>query len=144
MDFAITNYFRVRAVECARASQPTKSQIGRAVCIRMACVAARLTSKLRPTLAVGFVYVATTTALLAGISRVNLDYRYTGALRLVRQELSQLCERPTVQLCPLALPSPNPRSDAGEFFNGDHSICAFGERDYASRNCVISPPIVTI
>ena len=137
MDFAITNYLRVRAVECARASQSAKSQIDRAVLVGMLRVATRLTDKFRPALAVGFVYVATTAALLTGVSWVNPYYRDTSALRLVGQESPQLCERPTMQRVSLRLSSPDPTSDAGEFFNGDASVGAFGERYNAFRDYVI-------
>ncbi len=128
---------RVRVVESTRASQPAKSQIDRAVLVGMLRVAARLTYKLRTALAVGFVYMATTAALLAGVSRVNPYYRDTSALRLVGQELSQLCERPAMQCVSLRPSSPDPTSDASEFLNGYASIGAFGERYNAFRDGVI-------
>ena len=139
MDVATKNSRYVRVVESTRASQCQTFQpdVGRAVRIRMGRMAARLANKVVSRLPVCLLRVTALTARLAGKSRVNPQQRNASAGALVFQKGTQLCERPTVQLCPLALPSPNPRSDAGEFFNGDHSICAFGERDYASRNCVI-------
>ena len=138
MDFATSNYLRVRVVESTRASQCDAFQphISRTVRIRMGRMAARLANKAVSRLPVCLLRVTTLTARLAGKSRVNPQQRNASAGALVFQKGTQLCERPTVQLCPLALLSPDPRSDASEFFNGDHSICAFGERDYASRNCV--------
>jgi len=139
MDVATKNSRYVRVVESTRAShrQTFQSDVGRTVRIRMGRMAARLANKAVSRLPVCLLRVTALTARLAGKSRVNPQQRNASAGALVFQKGTQLCERPTVQLCPLALPSPNPRSDAGEFFNGDHSICAFGERDYASRNCVI-------
>ncbi len=139
MDVATKNSRYVRVVESTRASQCQAFQpdVGRAVRIRMGRMAARLANKVVSRLPVCLLRVTALTARLAGKSRVNPQQRNASAGALVFQKGTQLCERPTVQLCPLALPSPNPRSDAGEFFNGDHSICAFGERDYASRNCVV-------
>jgi len=138
-DFAKSSYLRVRVVECTRASQCDALQphISRTVRIRMGRMAARLANKAVSRLPVCLLRVTALTARLAGKSRVNPQQRNASAGALVSQKGTQLCERPTVQLCPLALLSPDPRSNASEFFNGDHPICAFGERDYASRNCVI-------
>ena len=139
VDFATSNYRRVWVFESTRASQLQAFQpaISRTVFVRMGRVATRSTNKAVSRLSVCLLSVTALTARLAGKSRVNPQQRNASARALVFQKGTQLCKRPTVQLCSLVLPSPDPRTDTSEVFDGDHSICAFGERHNASRNYVI-------
>ena len=139
MDFATSNYLRVRVVESTRASQCDAFQphISRTVRIRMGRMAARLANKAVSRLPVCLLRVTTLTALLARVARINLNEIYSRQLRFVGKKSSQLSERPTVQLCPLALLSSYPLADSIQLLYGDSAFGAFGERDDASRNYMV-------
>ena len=139
MDVATKNSRYVRVVESTRASQRQtfEPDVGRAVRVSASCMAARFANKTIPCLSICFFRVAALAALAGRIVGVNPQKRNSGNLCLVIEHPAQFGKRPTMQLCPLALSSPDPRSYAGQFLDGNHSICAFGERDYASRNCMV-------
>lgn len=139
MDFAISNYRRVWVFEGTRAghSNPFQSHIGRAVFVRAYCVATHLANKAISRLPVCLARVAALRTPLACMARINPQKRNTGHRAFVFQEGTQLRKTPTVQLCPLALTSPYPRPDSIEILYGNHSIRAFSERDYASRNFMV-------
>lgn len=139
MDVATKNSRYVRVVESTRASQCQTFQpdVGRAVFVSASSVTARFANKAISGLSVCLFRVAALTALAGRIERVNPQERNTGQLCLVVEHPAQLGKRPAMQLRPLALTSPDPRSDACQFLDGNHSIRAFCERDYASRNCVV-------
>ena len=60
---------------------------------------------------------------LTGISRIDLDQRDTGALRLVGQELLELVKRPVCMSCSLLAPSSRrPLANAGQVLHGDCPI----------------------
>ena len=139
MDVATKNSRYVRVVESTRASQCQTFQpdVGRAVFVSASSVTARFANKAISGLSVCLFRVAALTALAGRIARVNPQERNTGKLCLVVEHPAQLGKRPAMQLRPLALTSPDPRTDVCQFLDGNHSIRAFGERDYASRNFVV-------
>ena len=139
MDVATKNSRYVRVVESTRASQCQTFQpdVGRAVFVSASSVAAGFANKVVSRLSVCLFRVAALTALAGRVARVNPQERNTGNLRLVVEHPAQLGKRPAMQLRPLAFSSPDPRTNTSEFFNGNHSIRAFCERNYASRNCVV-------
>lgn len=139
MDVATKNSRYVRVVESTRASQCQAFQpdVGRAVFVSASSVTARFANKAISGLSVCLFRVAALTALAGRIARVNPQERNTGKLCLVVEHPAQLGKRPAMQFRPLAFPSPDPRTNTSEFLNGNHSIRAFCERDYASRNCVV-------
>lgn len=113
MDFAISYSSRVWVVESTRASQCNAFQphISRTVRICMGRMAARFANKVVSRLPVCLFRVTTLTARLASMSRVNPQQRNASAGALVFQKGTQLRERPTVHLCPLALPSQQTRKE---------------------------------
>jgi hypothetical protein len=100
-------------------------------------MAAHLTGEHALGFAIRLFSVSTLAASPGGVARVNLDQRYSAQLGLVSKKLAKLGECPTMQPCPLPLSGPYPRTDAGEFFNGNRPIRAFRGLDDALGNYVI-------
>src|SRR5512135_2220417 len=96
----------------------------------MGLVAACLASKLGSVLPVGAFAVATlgtSTRRVAGVDLLDHDAR---DLRLVRQEVVELCERPAGEpVASVGAPGRNPVADAFEIFDGDTTPGASGFLD---------------
>jgi hypothetical protein len=101
-------------------------------------MATRLANKLALGFAICFFCVATLIALPTGIPRIDVDHRNSSNRALVSQEGTQLSECPAMQPCSLALPSPDPRSDASQFLDGNSTIRAFCGLNDAFGNYVIA------
>jgi len=131
--------FRVRVFECTRAKQRQSFQtdVTRTVPIRIVGVTTRLADKLALCLAVCLGCVSTLAAPLGGEGRVDPQEWNSGHPRLVGDQLSQLGERPAMQLGPFPLPCPDPRPDSTEILDGNRSIRALCGLDYAFGNNVI-------
>lgn len=150
MIFATSNLLRVWVVESTRAKQrvPFQAHVTRSVFVRMDSVATSLAHKTISRLAVCFLGVAALAATLGSVTRVNGDQLYACELRFVGEESTQLGEGPTMQLCPLALSSPDPRANTTQVLKGDSTVRAFCERDDASRNYMVriggEPTLLTV
>lgn len=68
------------------------------VCVCVQGETALQTLKYSLTRPVGLVHIAAARALSAGVARVHVDYRDTRKSSLVADKLTQLCERPPMQL----------------------------------------------
>ncbi len=82
-----------------------------------------------------------TTADIAGLRSVpgvNKDHRHTLTLGFVQDKLGQLMEGPTMQIVTLIAPKPYPSADAFKLFQGNRSICAFGNVYHLLADYVVS------
>jgi hypothetical protein len=94
--------------------------------------------------AISFLYVVAVRAFLRGVRRINVDHRHPGTVCLVRDEGTELSERPGTHHDPLGLTVPYPCADAREVFQGDAAPGAFSLGHDVLRNAVIDIPAAAL
>lgn len=113
------------------------TNIDRSVDIGMRRVIARHAPKLVLGLSVLFGGMAAPGALSTGVSRVYSDQRNASKFGFVRQELTQLIERPRMQNCTLLAPSRNPFANTSQVFDCQSASGAFSLSNDLLGNSVI-------
>ncbi len=109
--------------------------------VGMQRVAARATLKQGPGTAVGPRGMPASRAPLRGVPGVHLGHRTTPLLRLVRDELLELCEAPSVEATILlAFPLSDPGTDAGEPLHRDHAAWGRAVDDLLAELVIAVPP----
>lgn len=94
--------------------------------------------------AVLLVDVLALVALPRGVAWIDKDQGDTGSLRLIDEELSELCKSPITQSCSLvAALGRNPSADACQFLQGNPASGAFSVSNKRLRNHMVSVGLVS-
>lgn len=125
MDCISSNPRYIRRVD----SRPS-SDIDRCIKVGVRSIPARLTDKLGLGLAVRFLAMPAPLARSGGVSWIDFDQQHPGKARLIPQKLSELMERPTVQVTPLTALNLYAAPDTRQLLDSYPEPVAFGSLNY--------------